>query len=409
MQGIHKQEMMETVARYLPELREKKVIIFGHCNAGEELLSHLEESGVSVHCFLDNNPRKQGSYQGEIPIYATAYLKDFSGTDSIVLIITRYFHTMANQLRGQGYDGTVVEVVEFQSFQAFSTEVSVFSQKVDRVKRGFATLEKMKESGQFLVVCPYRALGDVYWGMSYLPALLEKKKISSCAVAVVGNPCRQVAEMFGHEDVFVLDQKEMDAVLQAIVLTEEPQAVIAHHNHFYIDPSFQILQKKFILFSDYFRDIVYGLPSDTQKSKPTKIQPLSPQIQRQIPEKKSVIMAPYANSVVEAPMTFWETLAQEYEEQGFSVFSNVVDGQAPIPHTTALALPLGEMIAAVQWAGVFVSIRSGLCDVVDSAQCEKILVFPSCPFSTTPFQVDAFFALEGWKPMIYEASEEEKT
>lgn len=400
MQGIHKQEMMETVQRYLPELREKKVIIFGHCHAAEELLSHLEELGVAVHGFLDNNPAKQGKYQGEIPIYAPDYLNHFSGEDSIVLIITRYFHAMANQLRGQGYEGTVVEVVEFQSFQAFSTHDAVFAQKVARVKEGFHTLEKMKGQGKFLVLCPYRALGDVYWGMSYLPAFLQEKKISSCTIAVVGNPCGQVAEMFGHTDIFVLQQKDMDAVLQAVICTEEGQAVIAHHGPFYPDGSLSILEERFIPFPDYYKTVVYGLSPSTPMTFPTCLSPLSPQVKDLIKPEKTVILAPYAHSVVGVPWSFWEDLALTYEKKGFLVMTNLAPGETPISGTLGLTVALCEMQSAVERAGYFVGLRSGLCDLLQGAKCEKTLVFAQSYFGSTPHTLADFFALEGFASLV---------
>lgn len=81
-----------------------------------------------------------------------------------MFIITRYFHEMASQLRGLGYEGEIVEVVEFQSFQAFSTEQEIFQKKCERVREGVLTLGKMKEqfSSDFLVLCPYRALDEIF-------------------------------------------------------------------------------------------------------------------------------------------------------------------------------------------------------------------------------------------------------
>ncbi|MDR1132651.1 MAG: hypothetical protein LBL05_00725 [Synergistaceae bacterium] len=58
------------------------------------------------------------------------------------------------------------------------------------------------------------------------------------------------------------------------------------------------------------------------------------------------------------------------------------------------------MSAAAEYAGSFVGLRNGLCDVVHAANCRKIVVFPDCFYSTTPHKVADFFALPGWESVV---------
>lgn len=402
MQEIHKKEMRERLSPYMSILKKKSVIIFGHCNGAEELVSYFQSESVAVDCFLDNNLEKQGKYHGEIPILAPSAIQRFSATDSIVCIITRYFHEMASQLRGFGYEGEIVEVVEFQSFQAFSVSDSVFQNKCERVKQGAGRLAQIKaDSGNaFLILCPYRALGDVYWAMAYLPAFLQKRNIEQVAIAVVGNPCKQVAALFGYEQIFSFQQKEMDALVQAVVFTHEEEAWVAHHGPLYFDGSLRLLHQQFLPFTQFYRDVVYGLSSHVEAVIPHRQSPLSAEIKAQIKPQNTLIIAPYAHSVVGVPWVFWENLVLEYQQKGFLVLTNVAPEEKPIEGSTGLCLTLGEMKSAVEWAGHFIGLRSGLCDLLHSANCEKTLIFSDSYFWSTKHHFKDFYALDGWQTQL---------
>lgn len=405
MQLLHKQEMIESIRPYLAQetpFSGKSVLLFGHCNATEELADYLLEHGVEPVCFLDNSKEKQGGSYENIPIESPEHIQVYTAEDSIVLIASRYFSPMCAQIRRLGYVGDVVETVEYSFFQAFSEDEDTFLQKKERLLLGYQQLQVLREQwgSEHLVLCPHRALGDVYWAMSYLTPYLKRINKEECAVIVVGNPCREVVKLFGEEKIAVYDQKTMDALVQAVLFVQDENAIVAHHNHGYADPSFHILSGKFIHFSDFYRDVIFELPEHTKHCPPTHLTPFSNG--EKMKKGKTVILAPYANSVVEAPLSFWENLSLEYQAKGFDVCTNLISGQAPVKGTLPLELTLGEMCQAVEWAGHFVSLRSGLCDVVHSAKAEKTVVFPDCYFSGTPHKIWEFFSLEGWKTVVLE-------
>ncbi len=399
MQENHKQEMIVTLEKYASVCRASSVVIFGHCNAAQEMLDYLQGQKMTVSCYLDNNPQKQGEILDGIPVYPPQYIENFSKENSLVLIITKFYWEMASQLRTLGYEGEIIQVVEFQSFQSFSLEDAVFHQKMKRVEEGYSLLQEVKflKPQDFLLICPFAALGDVYWAMAYWEAYCSKEGISSCTIAVVGNGCREVASSFGYECILVLEEKKMDALVQAVVFTQEKQALIAHHDRLYTDTSLKVVSLQYMSFTDFYREVIYALPQDTKPASPSVKKTLSQESKRLIEKGNTVIVSPYAHSIVEVPLSFWENLVVEYQEKGFLVLTNVASGQAPLSRTQELSLPLNEMISAVEWAGHFVGMRSGLCDLLHGASCKKTLVFPSCYFSGTNYQVSDFFALEGWE------------
>jgi hypothetical protein len=76
----------------------------------------------------------------------------------------------------------------------------------------------------------------------------------------------------------------------------------------------------------------------------------------------------------------------------------------PVPGTRAQDIPIPELIDAVEHAGTFIGLRSGLCDVVHTARARKVHVFPDALYSTTPHKVADFFALPGWESMVIPVS-----
>jgi hypothetical protein len=148
---------------------------------------------------------------------------------------------------------------------------------------------------------------------------------------------------------------------------------------------------------------VYGLPKNTKSLAPTKLHALNNT--DLLIKGKTVILAPHAKSVVQPPLSFWERIASTWLNRGYLVYTSINEGEQPISGTNPLTLPLSEMVSAAEYAGIFIGLRSGLCDVLHTANCRKILVFPDCYYSVTPHKVADFFAMPGWETIIYDSKE----
>jgi hypothetical protein len=405
VEATYKDEMIQILEPLIKNgvLSGKCIFAFGHCNATEEMNDYLAGHGIRLSAIFDNNAAKIGqSYHGTC-IVSPEQIKAYANDETIVLIANRYYDRMAEQLRRLGYTGQIVKVVDYNSFSEFSLSPETIERKLDRVHRGMKTLQeiRLRYPKQHLVVCPFNALGDVYWAMAVLPAYLKKKAIGETAVIVTGNGCRQVAEMFSAEDLTTLSRVEMDELVQALIYTNEQNCIIAHHDRPYTDLIIHWLDKHFLSFIDFYRCGVYGLPQDTEPVTPSKSEPFDNFVGME--NGSSVLITPYAKSVVSPSISYWEALVKRYNQDGLAVFTSVWSDEKPIVGTKPLTLPLNQMIAAAEYAGHFVGVRSGLCDIINSAECKKTVIFPDCVYSTTQWKVADFFALAGWEQVIYMA------
>jgi len=381
----------------------RAVFLFGHCNATEKMADYLLERDVNIKAILDNSTSKHGLMYRNIPVNKPMLVKNYDGYKSVVLIASRFYDEMASQLRQIGYSSEIVKVMEYDSFTEYSLTDETFDRMTKRVHRGLKTLEKVR--GQYplehLVICPNTALGDVYWAMSFLPAYQKKNGIDDIVVIVAGDSCRQVVDMFGGYKIITLNSKEMDELVQAIINTREDNCIIAHHDRPYTDSIIKLLDKRFISFIDYYKYAVYGLSDDAVLAQSNKFLPFSNK--EKIPKGKSVILSPHSKSVVQLPVEFWDDIVLKYSKNGLTCYTNVAGKEKEITGTIPLHIPVSQIKSAVEYAGTFIGIRNGLCDIINTADCHKTVVYPDCYYSSTPFKIADFFALPGWEVILHQS------
>lgn len=381
-------------------LRDVVIYAFGHTAATEQIRRRLGRHDIALAGILDNNRAKQGSSLHGVPVIPPNAVADVS-VPSVVLIASRFHSEMRQQLVDLGYAGEIVRVGTL----AIGTDAASGSD----TRRGARLLDQLRVAhpGRHLVVCPFGALGDVYWALAYLPAFAAARRLQRAVVVVVGEGCRQVARLFGHEDVYSLTQVEMDDLVGAVVDRGPQAATIAHHDRPYGPRApVRALDDRFVAFIDMYRDLVYGLPPETAPHAPSR-DPLAqadPSWPGEIPMGRTVLLAPYAKSVLPVPWSFWEQTAEHHVSQGNVVATLVHGDEEPVPGALPLEVPIPELLDAVEHAGTFIGLRSGLCDVVHTARARKVHVFPDAYYSTTPYKVADFFALPGWESVIVQVS-----
>lgn len=403
MDKILRQEMKKSISLLIRNgsLYKRNIFCFGHCNATEEMIGYLDDNGFNVTAILDNNKTKQGMYFKSVKICDPKIIDKYDHTESIVLIAARAYESMAGQLRKMGYRGDIVKVVDFNSFEEYSLSEEVFRIKKERVKRGLITLDAIRSRyvHEHLVICPYNAIGDVYHALSFLPEYCAKNYISETVVAVTGNACRQVGEMFDTKNLWIIDRTQMDELVQAVIFIREKNCIIAHHDRPYTNDAIKYLDKNYLSFTDFYKYSVYGLGKDAVPAVPTKNRPFDNKFNMK--KSKALILSPYAKSMVNIPEEYWSRVIKEYTKNGFQVYTNTTADEMPLEGTEPLNIPLNQMVSAAEYAGHFIGIRSGLCDILNTARCRKTVVFPDCYYSTTNVKVHEFFRMPGWEQVVY--------
>lgn len=119
-----------------------------------------------------------------------------------------------------------------------------------------------------------------------------------------------------------------------------------------------------------------------------------------IEQGRTVIMSPFAFSVRSLPNWFWNKLGMELEQRGYRVFINadpVADG--PQFEFPCFLSSYKESVPLLEYAGGFVGVRSGFCDIISSAKCTKIILYPKTPKSINYSQHRSDLEFSGLKAM----------
>lgn len=97
-------------------------------------------------------------------------------------------------------------------------------------------------------------------------------------------------------------------------------------------------------------------------------------MQKNVKKGKTVILSPEANSVTQLPITFWNELIEKIKEMDYQVVINGKEGKDY--NAKQILFPYKESKALLEYAGYFVGIRSGLCDIISTVRCRKIIIYP---------------------------------
>ncbi len=396
MEQTYYNEMTENVRYHERILRGKNIFVFGHCEASLTLINTLKDYDINPVSILDNSREKYGlSYNG-IPVVAPKEVLNYDQNMTAVLIVTRFYEAMYSQLRQIGFKGDIFKLVDYNTYAEYSFSEDTITRKLNRVSNGIDILNALKDKYKesMLILCPYNALGDVYFCMSYLQAYLSKKGRERYAVCVPSNACAVVVRLFGTHDVEVFGQRQLDALIQAAIYTMDPDCFIAHQDRPYVIDLHKALKQNKIPLDKIYCCGVFGLEWGTE--------PRSPEMWKEwndlekIAEGKGVILSPYAKSVTALPTQIWEDIIKDYNRQGFQVFTNVCGDEEPLDGTEPLRAGLSEMKSIVERAGTFIALRSGLCDVLRTASCRKIALFPDYYYCDTKWKSIDMYSIEGF-------------
>ena len=398
MDKEHYDEMVSslTALEQSEELTGKKLYLFGHCNATEELADLLIERQHKPVAILDNNSAKHGKNYRDIIIEAPQEILSDDQEKTFVCIVARAYASMASQLKRLGYKGQIRKLVDYNSYADYSLSDETLNRMRIRETEGELLLNRIKEKypDTFIILCPFCALGDIYIMMSYLPVFLEKRGISKCVIGLIGKACAQVVKLYGNYDVEIFCQKDMDKTIQAALFQNDPDVFIAHQDRPYVvDLSNALYQKKIPLEQIYCCG-VFGLPKETVPAIPGSFSDY-PELSK-IPKGKAVIFSPYAKSVTSLPERVWREIVFSFISTGYACFTNVTGDEEPLDHTKPLTTDISEIKSVVERAGTFVGIRSGLCDVLRTADAKKIALYPDYNYCDTQWKSIDIYALEGW-------------
>lgn len=286
--------------------------------------------------------------------------------------------SMAEQVRQLSGEAEIFSLIDFIQWDNQQEKEEKFwlkenyEREVSKLYLGSQVYDHLKKK-ELLLVLPFPSIGDTFLvGTNF--AAYQCLSLHNIKVVVGSKGAYKVMQMFSIISEAVSEQ-EQEALYKYICFCGKAQDMITCSWTFKLEA---MARFKGLSFAQFIPRYFFCLGSDSHKYFPSIWD--NEMRETEFTEKglvkgKSVVLAPYANSTGELPWQFWEFLTEKLLKKGYCVFTNIVAGQKPIKKSMGLEIPLEQLGSYLEYAGHFIALRSGLCDIAGRSLCRQIVIF----------------------------------
>lgn len=367
------------------DLFTKSVILFGVNTSSFKMLNYLREKGVIPKAIIDNNLRFSGKTYLGIPTNTPKTVLGSYDKDAIILIVSRFFEEMKEQLLKMGY--TEQQIYQMDN-KVDNIKPNSIEEVIEEHKLGFEIYKNIqKEFGEDkkIIMCPYAGLGDVYFISAYIVSYCEIHNIDNFVLTVIGNTNMKIAYMFGIENIKIITQQQSNLLKNFATFMGAKRIgveILSHRLISFDNIMYNFEQAGLLDWGTIFR---YGVLEISKNTKPryitidkeSKVVNLLEEIKKKLHCGKTAIISPYANTIIGMEDGFWEEIVIKLKEKNYEVYTNSIGDNEPIiAGSQPLAFPIEIAKEVVEYAGVFIGVRSGLCDVIEAVQAKVFVLYP---------------------------------
>lgn len=389
MEGVLLQQLLDMLVSLLEEgkFHNRYIVIFGANAPGTVSINFLEKHHIQVNAVVDNNVLLHGKQFLEIMISSPEDTLTNYKDDALILIASRYYDEMKQQLEQMGYKEQVhiYQMLNLSENVKFDTSIEAYQNAEQMVRSGLAVYQRLQDKygDATIVMAPVRPNGDVYMICSYLDAFvrqMEKTRDPTVVLTVIGNSCEATAQLFNMKHIEKLTWDESDQLAAyANFLPEKIKVINPFLSH--LEVYSYMGGYKGLTFLDVMKHGLLGLLQEHTIVRP-KHEYRESLVQEifetyGLEESNTVILAPYANSIPQIKWDTWERVAEYLKNQNYTVCTNCgTSAEKPIKGTKPVMFSFRDAVAVTEKAGYLIAYRSGFCDIVADSKCKKIIVYP---------------------------------
>jgi len=374
----------------------KRIAIVGCWNNAAEINNIIGKLNMSISIIADNNPNKQGiSRLGII----SQSVESLTLEENIVILVLNnlFWRDIQNQLLKLGFieDSDFFVVFGGQRFQLESggfDETSLISDQVWSkfclyAKKGYRSYLELtqKYPGLPIWLMHQPSIGDLYIFALFLPTAMSVKNTADCdcVLVVTKNSTRKLAEVIGFKTIEMFSFEEGHYNwLAAMRIMGDKMPYVRNAVYHGLNAVFQsLVWNTRVTFRDSFTKYVFHFTKEVEPIYPQF--PKRSDIVRAEFEKqnlkmgKTVIISPYAGHF-EATISSeqWQRLIKSLMKKGYSICTNCGGpNEPPLPGTVPAFIELQDCVEFAETAGYFIGVRSGFCDLLCMADCQKIVIY----------------------------------
>ena len=361
----------------IEKLKNKKIMLMGRIEHVRQIMEWLRERNLCVEAILDNDKKKQGLFVDDVLISAPEQvLRPCRGDVCIIIYSPKYWEEMRNQLAGCGCPGKSIHILDKPDLE----------KNIDLVKEGCAIYRGIqKEYGRnvhvFLANCP---LGDYYLLGLFFHQYLNEKQIKNYVIVGVSQGIEKLSAMLHINAAKSLTGEESNALIRAWMFLGEDEICLKPLTIWQGPFRFnacQTRQKNGLSFLDTFTKMIYSLKNPIPCYPKVSADKTSMEAifkRNGLRRDKTVILAPFSNSLQPLPAAFWVELAEALKGKGYSVAVNTGEEREEnfIRDSVTLRLEFADVMTAMELAGTVIGMRSGFFDITAHAKCRRIVLYP---------------------------------
>ncbi len=269
----------------------------------------------------------------------------------------------------------------------FNTDFIIYLFYNQVIYRGQKKYEELSQiyPDSLLALAPYQGTGDVFLAVAMLNKWQEMKKIPHIQTVVIGGANKRICSLF-NINALSISKKDMHALVRFCIFVglDNSHTKILHHGSPKMQISIMDLCRN-VKELNFFNMYLYGVYNTTNRNlyeqatfNNDKDAIHSIFEENHLIPGRTILIAPKNNTLPPIKSSFWRKLVSTLKQMGYTVCTNVASpNEKPLKGTTALFVPYSQIVPFLDEAGHFLSIRSGLCDIVSSSNCDKVILYRS--------------------------------
>ncbi|MCR5235994.1 MAG: hypothetical protein K6E34_02185 [Lachnospiraceae bacterium] len=364
--------------RILCKLEGKKIYAMGSQGNIEGLNIILNKRGFSICGILDNNI-SDIKLDSTIPTYSPEdILKPYNNKIAVLIYSSGYWREMRSQLKGMGYGSGQVYVLNYRDPE---------NRERNNALRGESIYRRLvkKAGDDFEIILLRGATGDVYLNGLFLKRYVANRNNRKHLIVGDAKGVHKILKLFDmdNDDVISLDTEDTTDLERYGILCGMDELHIKEtfywHYSLYFNRCRIRLSRKFN-FMDTYKYMIYPGVERLDRA-PGFLHEID--VDREFYDRglipgKTVMLSPVAYSVKELPIFFWKEIAERLKDKGYSLCANLSDDEKErYDFLTAVFIPFELSLAFLETAGYLIALRSGFCDIVSTARCKKIILYPA--------------------------------
>lgn len=355
--------------------KNSDLVLYGDSLTAKECIAVF--SDYKIKCIADRNIEKKGNVINGISILSPDEVFSSYNGNIRVLVAIYHFRDVCEWLADRGYRlGKSVFILNYKDNTADMSEEIFRSEIEDRLEAGKRVYEKIRSDNpdSLLLLSPWVATGDIYIDGLYLREYIDKNGISDSRIIVSSSAAGKIAGLFRFDPVVISGE-------EAFALLDYGRAAGFEETHM-LNINVNVGKQRVgelgrnVDFNTFHQRLVFQF--EEKRFIPDMVQNSSDAIikENDLEIGRTALIAPYSGTLGRIDEKLCTRIVKMLKEMGYIVCTNTGKSEEALPETLGLYIPYDRILDFVNKAGVFIGIRSGLCDIVSATSSKMIIFYP---------------------------------